>query len=312
MNRIQKTALFPLLTLGLATALAAQEHDLGVHAPKGTSVWLRHTETMSQTMETPQGEMEMGQATTTIAQFTVLDVDAEGMLTVETKVARIHGSRTMPMMGDVEFDSAEDPNDPMAKLAGKSFVAKVKPNGKVAALEGTEELLKKQRGAGAMGMAANISEEMLRSLVETSFGSRPEKPVAVGGEWEHKDTAESGMGSAKIVLKLAKVEDDAFDVTGTGTVDLPKPGKDKDSPQAQMMENMKVGKSAVGGTQRVSRQDGFVLESTMTVDLDATMSHPMMDAEMSVQIKAVTKVERTTADAAKKATKAAAPADAPK
>lgn len=310
MNRIQKTALFPILTLGLATTLAAQEHDLRVQAAKGTSVWLRHTEKMSQTMDTPQGEMEMGQETTTIAHLTVLDVDAEGVLTVETKVARIQGSRAMPMMGDVEFDSAEDPNDPMAKLAGKSFVAKVKPNGKVAALEGTEELLKKQRGAGAMGMTANISEEMLRSLVETSFGSRPEKPVAVGGEWEHKASGESGMGNAKIVLKLAKVEDGAFEVTGTGTVDLPKP--DKGSPQPQMMENIKIGKSSVGGTQRVSRQDGFVEASTMSVDIDATMSHPMMDAEMSVQIKAVTRVERTTASAAKKATKAAAPADAPK
>jgi len=316
MIQITKSSLFCLL--GLSTVLAAQgEVDLRLQAKKGASVWLTQETKLQQLIDMGGQEMETGRNVTTVLHLTVKDVDDNGMLLAETKSSHIHGTMTMPTMGDVEFDSvssvlADDDNDDangfgmpsmgqIAKsqtaLAGKSFVAMVGPDGKVASFQGVDELLKAGKGGNPMAQAGPTEAE-LRTLVESSFGHPPEKPLAIGASWDHKVKEGGGMPSVTMKLTLAKVESDAFEVTSTGTIEEPKKGEgDANDPRQKMMESLKISNSKATGLQRISRQDGFVLDSAQTVSMDATMDSPM-GGEMSMKVKATTSVKRTTAEAA--------------
>lgn len=306
MNRLAHVSLFPLLGLGLATALTAQEHDLRVQAKKGATVWLSQQSQMEMTMDMGGQPAEMGGSTTTITQVTVQEVDAEGVLTVETKVHRIHGAMTVPMAGEIEFDSADAGDDaganPMAMmtkaltaLAGKSYGAKVSPHGKVLSLVGADDLLKNARRGGAM-MGNSVSETQLRSMVETAFGFVPEKPTAVGGSWEHVQKEDANTPAVKLTLTLAKVDADAFDVTAVGTT------AEQDQGEGRTLK--------MTGSQRVSRADGFLMEAKQAMTMVGSQKGPMGD--MDVDMKVTLTTRRTTADAAMPAKKTAAPADAPK
>jgi hypothetical protein len=268
-------------------------------------------------------EMEMGNNKTTVIQCTIKDIDEKGMLVVETKVVRVHGSVTVPMGGDVEFDSAapsQDEDDDeggdgfgmpssgaitkaQTVLAGKTFIAMVDNKGKVTSLEGVAELLKAGKKGGGM-MPSGPTESGLRDLVGSAFGNLPDKATAIGSTWDHKTVEGNNMPGVSMKLTLAKFDDDAFEITSTGTIDPPKAVGD--DPRAKMMESLKIVSSKSAGSQRISRRDGFVLAASHTMDMDATMDGPM-GGEMSMKVKAETTITRTTADAAMPAKAEAAP-----
>lgn len=340
MNRSITLSLFTALCL--ATPLFAQgEVDLRTTAKKGASVWLVQETKQEQTIDMGGQEMETSQSTSRIVQVTVKDVDDKGNLIVEAKIARIHGSMAMPMgMGDFEFDSAAPPaadgeegDDAMAGMgsmmkkalmagAGKSFTARVSTLGKVAELlDGAADIMKS--GEGGMMGGNPIDENALKQIVESAFGMLPEKPLAVGAKWEHKQKESSGRMPMehKVELTLAKADADSFEVTAAGTVDKPEAPKDEKADKlegdeqeamaAEMMKSMKVKNGKLAGTQKISRQDGFVLEATNTISMDVEMTAGPM-GEMQMAMKMTTSTKRTTEDAAKPAKKEEPKKDAPK
>lgn len=339
MNPSRTLSLFSILCL--ATPLLAQgELDLRTTAKKGAMVWLVHETTQEQTIDMGGQEMETKQSTARVVQFTVKDVDDKGNLIVESKLARIHGSMTMPMgMGDFEFDSAVaadegEEDDGMAGMssmmkkammagAGKSFSAKVSPLGKVVELlDGAADILKSAEG-GMMGGNA-IDEGTLKQIVEGAFGMLPEKPLAVGAKWEHKQKESSGRMPMehKVEMTLAKADADSFEVNATGTVDKPAEapkdekaetveGDEQAAMAREMMKSMKVKNGKLAGTQRVSRQDGFVLEAKNTISMDVEMSAGPM-GEMQMVMKLTNSTKRATADAAMPPKKEEAKKDEPK
>jgi hypothetical protein len=337
MTNLRILSLFPLL---LATPLFAQgEVDLRVSAKKGASVWLLVDTKLEQTIDMGGREMETAQNTSRVLNVTVKDVDDKGNLIVETKIARVHGNMTMPMgQGDFDFDSAgakpaEDEDDGMGGMgtmmkkammagAGKTFTAKVDTRGKVVELmDGAAELLKGNEGGMMSGNA--LDEGTLKHMVEGAFGVLPEKPVAVGAKWQHSQKEANGRMpmEQKLEMTLAKADDEAFEITATGTVEKPEaPAADKDKqpesddPQATMarevMRSMKVKNGKLTGAQRVSRKDGFVLDSTNTITMDVEMSAGPM-GDMSMTMKTISATKRTTAEAAE-AKKAEKPKEEPK
>ncbi|MFY9344825.1 MAG: DUF6263 family protein [Planctomycetota bacterium] len=310
----------------LSLPLFAQDAlDLRTAAKKGNSVWLVTTQKQDQVIEAMGQEMETGQTVTRTLQVTVLG-DEGGNLIVETKIARVQGSMVMPMgMGDVEFDSAKpeaaDDDEGMAGMmtkaltagAGKSFRAKVSPHGKVVELlDGAAELTKNEGGGGMMA-GPSLSKGDLEQMVESAFGFVPEKPTAIGAKWEHVTSKADGRMpmQQKMELTLAKADAESFEITATGTVAKPEEkadgkadgkddGKSDEAEEAamarEMMKSMKLSNGKLVGSQKVSRQDGFVVEATNTMTVDAEMSSQMGDMKMS--IKSVTTTKRTTEDAA--------------
>lgn len=308
----------------LVTPLLAQgaELDLRTTAKKGNSVWLVTVEKQESVIDAGGQEMETGQTLTRNLQVSVLGEEG-GNLIVETKIARIQGTMVMPMgMGEMEFDSAEKDDDDadegmgmskgmikkaLGAGAGKSFRAKVSPFGKVIELlDGADELTK-AKGGGMMG-GGGLSKEQLSGFVESAFGFLPEKPTAVGGKWQHiaaKGGNQMPM-SQKMDLTLAKADADSFEITATGTVEKPETKAEKKEEGAEedenvamareMMQGMKLSNGKLTGSVKVSRKDGFVMEATSTVSVDAEMSSQM--GEMKMAIKTTTTTKRTTEEAA--------------
>lgn len=338
MNYRHQLSLLSLLCL--AAPLCAQSEDLRTTAAKGSSVWLLQTQKQEQAIDIGGQEMETEQTTTRTVHVTIKDIDDKGNLVVETKIVRVQGSATMPMgMGDYEFDSAtekpaaadaEEEDDGegfggmgemMKKMqmagVGKSFTAKVNRHGKVVELtDGVAEIV--GDGGGGMMMGAGIGKGTLTQIVETAFGVLTDKPVAVGGTWEHKQNDAEGRMPAEhtMVMTLAKADGESFEVTTTGTVSTPaekgdpaaKPeeesGSEEEAAARQMMKDMKVKNGKITGSQKISRMDGFVIEATSTMSMDVEMDSPM--GEMSMTMKATNTTKRTTAEAAMAVKKAEA------
>jgi hypothetical protein len=332
-------SLFPLLLT--APLLAQGEVDLRTTAKKGNSVWLAVETKMEQVMDMGGREMETAQNTTRVLHVNVKDVDDKGNLVVETRIARVHGSVTTPMgMADFEFDSAgPQPSDDeeggmpgmspgtmrkaMLAGAGKSFTATVDARGKVVELkDGAAELLKGNEGGMMSGNS--LDEGTLKRMVEGAFGTLPEKPVAVGSKWEHKQKDTNGRlpMEHKVEMTLAKADDEAFEITAAGTVEKPAAAADAnkegdvagEDPQEamarEMMKSMKVKNGKLTGSQRVSRKDGFVLDATSTITMDVEMNAGPM-GEMTMTMKSTNVTKRATAEAAD-AKKAEAPKTEPK
>ncbi|MCU0864908.1 MAG: DUF6263 family protein [Planctomycetes bacterium] len=325
-----RTFLFPLFLIA-APLFAQGEVDLRTAAKKGSSVWLLQTMKQEQNIDMAGQQMEMGNNVSRTLQVTVKDVDDKGNLVVETKLVRIQGAMTMPMMGDVEFDSAapaeggEDEDDGMGGMtgqmtkamvagAGKTFTALVSPNGKVLELmDDAKELLKGSKG-GAMG--AGLDEGALKQMVRGAFGDLPEKPTAVGAKWKDTDMEQDGRMPMKrdLELALAACNDDQFEITSTGTLtqgdmkdDAGEAGDEQEAQAREMMKSMKLKNGKATGSLKVSRKDGFVVESNNVVSFDAEIADGPM-GEMQMSIKVTTSTKRTTeAEAAPK--KAAAKED---
>jgi hypothetical protein len=315
----------------LAFPLAAQgEHDLAIRAKPGTVVWIEQASQQDQDIDMGGQAMEMHIGTTHTLKLAVKAVDAQGVATVEATIARVRGSMSLPMLGDVEFDSAagdeaEDEDEDtgglpsagglaraMSALAGKTFVAKVDARGRVQSLDGAAaavaEARQKAGRAGSQMLTSSLNEGAMRRLVESGFGIVPDKPIAVGGSWERSEVQDSrgARMATKMEIKLTGVTDEAFEVAVAGTIELAKgdekadkaggAGDDPDAAmQRAMARNMKVENGRTTGTQRVSRQDGFVLEAASETTMDVTMPGPM-GGEMFIAMKSTVTTKRTEAD----------------
>lgn len=327
MSPITKSCVLSLLCLTASLAAQGEAHTLRTTAKKGASVWLLQEQKEEQTIDQGGQQFEIGKSTVHTLHVTVKDVDDKGMLVVETEVVRVHGAMQMGPMGEVEFDSAApadaDEGDDdggfgmpshatiskaMTVLAGKKFTARVDSRGKVGSLEGVAELIAARQGRSMM--ATPTTEDSLKKMVESAFGIMPEQPVAVGATWDDVDAAVGRMGttSNKVTMKLANVDGTSFEITATGTVEKPaakdaggeSAGEGDESDEAamarDMMKNTKIQNGKLSGSQRISREDGFLIDATNVMTMDVEMSGPM--GEISMNVKMTTTTKRTTAEAA--------------
>lgn len=314
-------SLFPLLCLAAPLFAQGGEVDLRVATKKGASVWLVQEAKQENTMEAMGQQIETAHTVKHTLHLTVKEVDDKGNATVETTIARIQGTVSMPQpYGESEFDSldpaADEDGDDAAMMtkglmvaAGKTFTVKVDGNGKVVEfLADANKAIAEAKGAGVIGTDA-LSKESMTQLVEGTFGLRPDKPTTPGSKWPH--TKRSGGNQLpfdhKLELTLSKVEADSFEITAAGTVDKPEAaeasavGNEEEKAELEMLTRTKISNGKISGTQKVSRQDGFVLESTNTVSMDMEMGgSPMGDVLNSMKLTVSTK-RTTEADAMKKA-----------
>lgn len=319
MFRIPARLLLPLLVLA---PLAAQELDLRTTAKKGSSVWLVVEQTLVRSFEAMGQEVELTQATTRVQHVTVEDVDDKGNLTVSLTIARISG-KFSGADEEVTFDSLETAeaaeDDETAGMlaaavksmqagAGKSFKAKVSPYGRVLELIDTKAILETD------GDAPGLDDAQLKQMVEGAFGRLPEKPTAKGGKWPHADSGRGGRMPTKLVaeLTLSQVDDETFEIEAAGKIEKADVAatSDADSPSAKAAKSMKVENGKASGKQKISRKDGFLLESRLDSSMDSEMN--VMGNNLPMAIKSTSTTRRGTEADAKPAKKAAPKAEEPK
>lgn len=314
-----------VLSLIATAPVLAQQVDMRTTAKKGATVWLLQEQLQTQAFEVMGQEIESTQTIRRALHVTVDDVDADGNLRVTTKLVRVHGSVTNPNIGDLEFDSAkpfEEPEDDptggmlttmlktMTAGAGKSFVAKVDPFGRVVQLVDTKAM-------AADGDVPALDDGAMKMMVEGAFGRRSDKPIAQGEGWTHEETERGGrlpvVMKAKMVL--TKAEAAAFELTSTGTIEKLPPAAegegDEQDPAKEMLRSMKLSNGKATGSLKLSREDGFLLEAKLETSMDAEMSMGGMSVPMA--IKQVTTTKRITeAEAMPKKAEAPKAAETPK
>ncbi|HLQ36869.1 MAG TPA: DUF6263 family protein [Planctomycetota bacterium] len=333
MNPTSLLRLSPILLAALAPLAAQAKLDLRVSAPKGTTAWFQSKTKMESSIDMGGQQMEMGNETTHTFALEIVDVAADGTLTANVKFLRIHGSMTVPMMGDIDFDSATPSDDDdegpgaigngMVALAGKTFAITVAKNGEVQEVKGVKEALAEARKkAGRMGaqmLGGSLNEGALKRQIEGLFGKLPAEPTAVGGKWQ-RETNQASHGvpvATASKYTLAKADDATLELSIEGTVSTAtaekaaaKPAEngkaearggdddDADSTARQMMEKMKISNGKIAGKEVVARKDGLVQRSESTMSMDMSMPSPMGGGDMSITQKTTMVIERSTKDAA--------------
>jgi len=329
----------PLLLLCTAAPLFAQtttqdaKVDLSAKLKQGSSIWLVQETRNEQAVDMAGQQMEMGNATTYTIKAEVTKVADDGKATLQVKIVRVAGSMTVPMLGDVEFDSAvppaggnEEPSMPgmpnldaigsaMSAMAGTTFSAMVDAHGVVSDVKGFEDALAAARKkAGRMGsqmLTGQLNEGVLSRMVESVVGVRPKEAIAVGSSWEQTDKQkQQRMEIAnKMKLTLNKASADNFEIAVEGTIEKPRievpkgEGEDEDEGAAvarEMLSNMEVKNGKIQGSTKISRTDGFVMESRSVMSMEIHTASPM-GGDMIIDNRVTTTVKRTTeAEATKK------------
>ncbi|MBK8099650.1 MAG: hypothetical protein IPK26_21300 [Planctomycetes bacterium] len=335
MNRSVPSSAFLLLSL-FATApaclIAQDKIDLAVTSTKNLALWFQETQVMEQVIDFGGQQHEVGSTTHHVLSVAVEDIDSDGRLHLAIKIERIHGAMQVPMMGDVEFDSAkakegdEDEDGggmfgmgnmtkALTAAAGHSFKAVVGRDGKVVELTDTEKLLAatKKTGGAMAGPGGDTNESTLQRRVESLFGPRPAEPVAVGGKWQHSVTDSDGQFAMAVNsdVTLTKVDGDQVVLESTGTASkTEKPaGKEPatknegdqeegNEMQREMFAAMKIENSKAMSRTTLSRKEGFIVSGNNETSMTMKMPSPMGSGEMNIDVKFKTTIARTTPDLA--------------
>jgi hypothetical protein len=331
--------LFLLSSTILGSALAAQSDKVTLRfaAPQNTTAFFVVSTKMEQNIDMGGQSMEMANTVHQTLAAKVLSADEKGTK-VEFEVCRTAGSMTVPMMGDIEFDSwtekadkgAADEGDDfgmpnmdaigrmLTSAAGKKFVATVDARGEITSIDGIKEAVDaaKQKGGG-MGrmMRGLVSEDSLRQVFAATVLRCSAEPVAVGGQWQltEKPSAEMPLDN-KVKATLEKVAADQVTVKIDGTVTKPtadagkgeakgeKPAgeDDEEAMRKEMMEKMEIKDGKVSGNITASRTDGFLIAGESVTSMTMTMPSPMGGGEMVVENKVTSNVKRVAKDETQK------------
>lgn len=324
----------PMFALVLAGAVSAQDPiAVQVDQAPGAKVHYRVQTVLEQAIDMGGQTMDMGNDSTQVLEFEVKERNADGALSVVVRVLRTSGTMTLPMMGDVEFDSAAKvveaeaevddfgaPTDAIKQaltaLAGQEFTATVTPAGKVGKIDGISAFVDAARAkAGQMGaqmLGGVINEGAVRQMLEGAFVELPKDSVA-GKPWKVDGTREGSRGMKMLIDGTMVIEGaDAKEVivSGQGTLRMA-PAEKAEASQGDdgeddgesagiraMLAKMKIENATTSSKSTVSRQDGMVLKNRLEMAMDLTMPSPMGGGDMTIEQRTVTTVTRVSAEEA--------------
>ena len=198
---------------------------LGFNLKKG-QVYKTYATTDQTITQTVNGrEQEIKQSMGQHMACNVLDVDAEGAVTMKTTFERFTFKMQTPQ-GTIEYDSADPPaNVPPAAtgfhaLVGQGFTMKMTRSGKVKEIQGVNEMfdhmMKKiqlpaaQKEAMGKMLKEQFGERAMNELWEKSMTLFPDRPVGVGDSWSSKVSVTRGMPMVlENVWRLKEIKKDS-------------------------------------------------------------------------------------------------------
>jgi hypothetical protein len=239
---------------------AGEKVDLRLRLPKGAK--LRFKTVIDQTIVQNVGGIEQGieQSMGTGMLYECKEVDAQGVMTLESTFESVSMKMTSPMM-EMEFDSAKPPAAPdpvmqsMGGMVGKKLLLSMDPRGRVTKLEGVtaliDDVIKGMKLEDPMMadqvrqlMVQNFGDETLKETFSQMSGYYPEKPVAVGETWKSRHEMKK---PSPMVLELSMTLKSRKDGRATVAMDC-KVSPPKEVPVVDM-GGAKV-KTELSGTQK--------------------------------------------------------------
>ncbi len=183
-RRSLSIALVALVALASSPVLRAQDMSLKYRWTKGEEQRLRTTTQTDMVMSgiPGMGDMNVGTTMVQVTKMVADNVAADGTATIRLVYESIKMTMSVPMIGDVVYDSAApdtagnpmaDSLKPLGALVGQPFTMVVSPAGKVLKIDGLGPMLEKVKagiaqsagGAGIPG-AGDVNSICNRGLAE--------------------------------------------------------------------------------------------------------------------------------------------------
>jgi hypothetical protein len=273
-----------------SAALTAQDTTLRYRFTKGEVLRYRSVTQTDMVMSGLPGMGDMNIATTmTNVMKTVTDsVAADGTATVKVTYESMKMAMSIPMMGDVTYDTAAPPPDgnpitdafkPLSALVGQEFTMVMSALGKIQKVDGLKPILDKVKAqaesvpGGAAGMPggnnlqAFLSEDAQVQMLQQGSAPFPDKPVKAGDTWENSYKSPNPMGNQLIAYKYT-----LKDVAG-GTARIALAGTVKPDGPAAPMGPMTVtmGDGTAQGETMFDTKLGRARKTVVTVSMPLSM-----------------------------------------
>ena len=205
--------------------------------------------------------------------FLVKGRDAAGNSLVDMRIVQVRGDLDLGQRGHIEFDTAATgcPSDDQLEIAvnaflpvhmswqrmalvGSRFRAVIDPNGVVLSVPGAADWI-----AGTPGSNATVG--LLEELAGSAFCPGPPGPLAVDATWEREFVRVEAGVSMRRQWQFRLVAQDAQSavVAGNG-----KAARDAAVVEQSVRPRPTPLHGVLSSSCRLSREDGFVLESTHT------------------------------------------------
>lgn len=271
---------------------------------QGTSLDYAITTTSDMGMSVMGQDMSITGQSLQDYNFMVKAVQPTGVSDIDFKISRMTIDLTVPMAGDMSYDSQKgaEKDSPFASLGGligKEMQASLNKQGTVTSIEGADEIMKQvlskmKGGEQIAGMLEGyIGEPAFKNVFATVTGFSQGKPLKVGDTWSKKVEVNSGV---------TMISDYTYTIRerAGGKVTIDVAGNAKTDPNAAPIEaqGMKITYSLAGpitGVIVVDEKTGWATTSDIQQDLSGKMTMggtPMGDMKIDAKMKIGTAAKR--------------------
>jgi hypothetical protein len=293
-----------------SAAWAEEKVTLGLRLTKGQ----KFTQTMETVQKITQDVQGVQQVVDQVMGFTmtnhVTDVDADGVATVEIVYDAVKWSQATAF-GKNSYDSTKDkeatgPAKAFAAMVGAKITSKMKRDGTITDIKGTDVLLKNV--LESLELPAGPQADLVKKQMKDQFGDAamkqqlenlsaiyPTGPVGVGDSWKKSVEMNAGMAlSLETVYTYKGRKDGQHELEASGKIGTPENAKPLDVGAMKLLMSMS-GKQK--GTIQMDEKTGLATSSDLEQDLVGTTTvldgdgKPVVKIPMSI----VSKVKVTTA-----------------
>jgi len=222
----------------------------------------------------------------------VLAVAPDGNATIQQTFEALRMEMTTPA-GPMVFDSAvkEQPSDPMMAgmaamltgMVGESITLVLKPNGDVVKVEGMARIIDKMAAGLPPEMSSNpvmlsfkssLSDDAMRRMFAQSFGTFPEKPIAIGDTWTGTaEVVQPVIGTLSTLrTSTLKAVDTTADSSMARIAIVVATKQSAEAPAAGSPMKITMGEAKGTGEMTFDVIKGRMTRSTVDIDLPMTMS----------------------------------------
>ncbi|MEM6321775.1 MAG: DUF6263 family protein [Bacteroidota bacterium] len=298
MKSLSKVCLFALSALFLAACSSTKPLTMDMSLEKGATFDYAITTTNNMGMSMMGQDMSTTGKSVQDYNFVVKGIQPTGATDVDFKISRMTVDLTVPMMGDMSYDSQKgegDSSSPFAGLGGmigKTMQASFDRKGKVTNIDGADvimkEVLGKMKGGEQMTQMLDtyIGEESFKTAFSTLTGFSQGKVLKVGDTWTKTIDTKSGVTLASDYTYTIRERKD-----GKVTIDVS--GESKSDPNAKPIEaqGMKISYNLSGpitGVIVVDEKTGWAETSDIEQNLSGKLKlggTPMGDMNLDAKMK---------------------------
>ncbi len=304
MNSLTKVLFFACSVVFFAACSSSKPLTMNMAVDQGSSFDYAITTTNDMGMSVMGQDMSITAQSLQDYNFMVKAIQPTGVSDIDFKISRMTFDATIPMAGDVTYDSDKgadesSPFNSLGGLIGKTMEASLNKQGTVTSIEGADELLKqvlsKMKGGDQIAdmLEGYIGESAFKNIFSTITGFSQGKPMKVGDTWTKNVEVSSGV---------TMVTDYTYTIRerAGGKVTIDVTGNAKTDPDAEPIEaqGMKISYNLSGpitGVIVVDEKTGWATTSDIQQDLSGKMTMggtPMGDMKIDAKMKIGTSAKR--------------------